>query len=79
MVMLEKKERLGRNDHISNRMGSPKLQQGRKRWKCTRTREKSISKPRVREKNEIGGEIVKKCPYLEEDYSTMSVNGLEPA
>ena len=41
-----------KNSHISNRRGSPKLQQGRKRWQCTGTWEKSINKPSVREKNE---------------------------
>ena len=66
----------GRNSHISNYIGSPKLQQGRKRWQCVGTHEKSISEPRIIERNEMGGEIVKKYPYLEEDCLAMSGKGV---
>ena len=40
-------------------------------------RKNSINEQRVREKNEMGGEIEKKCPYLEEGCLAVSRNGVE--
>ena len=45
----------------------------------TRTQKKSINEPRVTKKNEMGGEIVKKCPYLVEGCPAISGNGVEPS
>ena len=54
MVTSKEKESRDKNSHISNSMSSPKFNQERKRWQYTKTQKNSISKPRVKEKNEDG-------------------------
>ena len=41
-------------------MSSPKFQEERKRWQYTKTQKNSISKPRVKKKNEDGRRNYKK-------------------
>ena len=60
-------------------MGSPKLQQGGKDSSALEHR-KIVSVNQGKERKlKMGGEIIRKCPYLEEDCPAMSRNRVEPA